>query len=109
MFGEDFVSETTGNLTSCDPECVQTDGTYRVAYRVTRESLSMESCSDASYRLVFPVRTAVVDDVCMVSPSKMQIEDTARHGDAFSPIGGFLTRYMMFLPDENGKCLISIK
>ena len=109
MDGEDFVSATTGSLTSCTPESLRANGTYRIAYRVTRETLSMESYSDAPYRLVFPVRTAVADDIRCMASTGLRIEDTARHGNAFSPIGGFLMRYMTLLPDESGKCVMTIK
>ena len=103
-----FVSETAGTLTSWNPEHVCTGGTYRITYRVTRDAFSMEAFSDTSYRLVFPMRTAVVDDITCTSSTKLCLEDTARHGDAFSPIGGFLMRYMTFLPDHGGKCAMSI-
>ena len=109
MDGEAFLSDTTGNLTSCNPESFRTNGTYRISYRVTRESLSMESYSDAPYRLVFPVRTVLADDVNCGASSEIQLEDTARRGDAFSPIGGFLMRYMAILPDKNGMCRITVK
>jgi hypothetical protein len=109
MDGEAFVSDTTGDLTSCNPESFRTNGTYRISYRVTRESLSMESYSDAPYRLVLPVRTALAADMGYKASAELRIEDTVRHGNAFSPIGGFLMRYMTFLPDDGGKCAVSIQ
>jgi hypothetical protein len=69
----------------------------------------METYSDASYKLVFPVRAAVADDVVCESSAELRLEDTARHGEAFSPIGGLLMRYGALLPNRDGNCALSIK
>lgn len=69
----------------------------------------MEACSRAPCRLLFPVRTAVADDVVCESSAELRLEDTARHGEAFSPIGGLLMRYGALLPNHDGNCTLSIK
>ena len=109
MSGSAFVSETAGTLTSWNPEECRTGGTYRITYRVAREAFTMETCSGAPYRLLFPMRTAVADDIVCESSAELRLEDTARHGAAFSPIGGLLMRYGALLPNRDGKCALSIK
>ena len=109
MSGNAFVSETAGTLTAWNPEEVRTEGTYRITYRVTREAFTMEAFSDASYRLLFPMRTAVADDIVCESSTELRIEETARHGAVFSPIGGLLMRYGALLPNRAGKCALSIR
>ena len=89
MRGDVFVSETAGRLASWKPG-------REVAH------------SDVPYRLVLPVRTAVADRVCLTTSSQPHAVDTARNGDAFSPVGGFLVRYMAFLPDGDGKSAIAV-
>ena len=108
MRGDVFVSETAGRLASWKPGREVAAGTYRITYRVTRDDFSMDAHSDVPYRLVLPVRTAVADRVCLTTSSQPHAVDTARNGDAFSPVGGFLVRYMAFLPDGDGKSAIAV-
>ena len=108
MQGGAFVAETSGNLIAWDPTELNTNGTYRITYRVTRKTFALETWADVPYRLVFPLRSGLVDGLSVSASSLGQVESTAREGDAFSTIGGFLMRYQTYLPDDHGRCAVII-
>ena len=101
-----FESETTGTLTSWNPGKLLTNGLYRIAYKVTRKSLSIETFADVPYRFVFPVRSVAADGLCEETSANWSLESTARQGAAFSTVGGFLMRYRSISPDDDGRCRV---
>lgn len=103
-----FESETTGTLASWDPSRLLTNGMYRIVYKVTRSSFSIDAFSDVPYRLVFPVRPAAAEGLREDASAPWSVEPTARQGCAFSTIGGFLMRYRHISPDGDGRCRVCI-
>ena len=104
-----FVSETDGVLTSWNPEKLQTNGRYRIAYRITRSSFSIDASADVPYSFVFPVRAVAADGLRVSASGSWSVEPTARGGDAFSTIGGFLMRYRTLRPDVGMHCAICVE
>ena len=105
----EFKSETSGVLTSWRPDELLTNGQYRVVYRISRSSFSIDAFADVPYRFVFPVRKGAVDSLREVASASWNVEPTARGGDAFSTIGGFLMRYRAIPPDRDGRCSVRIE
>ena len=104
-----FVSETDGVLTSWNPEKLQTNGRYRIAYRITRSSFSIDASADVPYSFVFPVRAVAADGLRVSASGSWSVEPTARGGDVFSTIGGFLVRYRTLRPDVGMHCAICVE
>lgn len=103
-----FESETSGTLTCWSPDRLLTNGTYRIVYKVTHSSFSIEAFSDVPYRFVFPIRSAAAEGLHEETSAPWSVEPTARQGNAFSTIGGFLMRYRYIAPDGDGRCRICI-
>ena len=103
-----FECETEGALTSWNPDRLMTNGTYRISYKVSSESFSVEARSDAPYKLVFPVRADAADGLPEEASAQWNVKATARGGNAFSTVGGFLMRYRSIAPDGSGRCRVRI-
>jgi hypothetical protein len=103
-----FESETSGVLTSWNPNALQTNGAYRIVYRVSRDSFSIDAFSDVPHKFFFPVRKAAAEGFAEETSSGWTIEDTARGGDAFSTVGGFLMRYRSMPSDAKGRSRIRL-
>jgi hypothetical protein len=102
-FADDvFESETSGVLTSWNPNEIITNGSYKVVYKVTRDAFLINAYSDVPHKFVFPVRKAAMEGVNEKASAEWSIEHTQRGGDAFSTIGGFLMRYRTIPSDRNG-------
>jgi len=103
-----FKSETSGALTSWSPDELMTNGRYRIVYRISRSSFSIDAFADVPYRFVFPVRRVAADGMREHLSAEWDVAPTARGGNAFSTIGGLLMQYRLLSPDDEGRCFVRI-